>query len=548
MFWGVALDAGKRYSQEVEETFHLSMAALESSGKSDEVVQVMLQQDSSEFLLCSLQHGKLLQQPLNLVFNQGQTVTFFLNGSGSVHLTGYVIGDDEALEREEEDPDWDETSMEQEDLSEENSSDESDEEIPDLVQIHGKRKADGKLKKSKKIKLLDDDGNVVDESDDSDDDDESDDDDDSDDEEEEDFSDDFGDSSFFDDEASEDDDEDDDDDEEDDDSEDDDSDEMETSVEQTPQSAKKKNKTPKKEKTPLKEKTPKKEGKTPKKEGKTPKKVEKTPKKEENETPKKEEKTPKKPKTPKGEQNPKQNVKTPKETGKTPKENAKTPKENAKTPKENGKTPKAKNEENANTPVQNGKTPKVNGKTPNIAETPNSQKAKKAATPKVEAATPQSDNQATPTVDGEKKKKKKKNKNKDDSADTSLNQSKADTPQSATKSTPKKRVVSGGTVVEDLKDGHGPEAKAGKMVGVYYKGVLQKNNKQFDSCLAGKPFKFRLNQGEVIKGWDNGVSGMKVGGKRRIIVPANQGYGNKSNGPIPANSVLVFEVELKSVS
>merc|ERR1719341_987678 len=275
---------------------------------------------------------------------------------------------------------------------------------------------------------------------------------------------------------------------------------------------KKKNKTPKKEKTPLKEKTPKKEGKTPKKE----------------------EKTPKKPKTPKGE--------------KTPKENAKTPKENAKTPKENGKTPKAKNEENANTPVQNGKTPKVNGKTPNIAETPNSQKAKKAATPKVEAATPQSDNQATPTVDGEKKKKKKKNKNKDDSADTSLNQSKADTPQSATKSTPKKRVVSGGTVVEDLKDGHGPEAKAGKMVGVYYKGVLQKNNKQFDSCLAGKPFKFRLNQGEVIKGWDNGVSGMKVGGKRRIIVPANQGYGNKSNGPIPANSVLVFEVELKSVS
>ncbi|CAG5116537.1 unnamed protein product, partial [Candidula unifasciata] len=130
------------------------------------------------------------------------------------------------------------------------------------------------------------------------------------------------------------------------------------------------------------------------------------------------------------------------------------------------------------------------------------------------------------------------------------NDSTASTPAATPKpeSTPKKRVVAGGTVVEDLKVGHGPEAKPGKMASVYYIGTLAKTSKRFDSCTEGKPFRFRLNQGEVIKGWDNGVLGMKVGGKRRITVPANQGYGNVKQGPIPPNSTLVFEVELKAVS
>ena len=71
-------------------------------------------------------------------------------------------------------------------------------------------------------------------------------------------------------------------------------------------------------------------------------------------------------------------------------------------------------------------------------------------------------------------------------------------------------------MVEDLKVGNGPVAKKGKMVGMYYSGKLKANNKQFDATLTGKPFRFRLGKGEVIKGWDIGVEGMKVGGKRRL--------------------------------
>ena len=71
-------------------------------------------------------------------------------------------------------------------------------------------------------------------------------------------------------------------------------------------------------------------------------------------------------------------------------------------------------------------------------------------------------------------------------------------------------------MVEDLKIGNGPEAKSGKMIGMYYSGKLKANNKQFDATLTGKPFRFRLGKGEVIKGWDIGVEGMKVGGKRRL--------------------------------
>ena len=65
--------------------------------------------------------------------------------------------------------------------------------------------------------------------------------------------------------------------------------------------------------------------------------------------------------------------------------------------------------------------------------------------------------------------------------------------------------------MEDLSAGNGPEAKRGKMVGMYYEGRLKSNNKKFDGQLSGKPFKFRLGHGEVIKGWDLGVEGMKVG-------------------------------------
>ena len=101
--------------------------------------------------------------------------------------------------------------------------------------------------------------------------------------------------------------------------------------------------------------------------------------------------------------------------------------------------------------------------------------------------------------------------------------------------------------IEDLEEGDGDEAVAGSSVGVHYTGWLT-NGHEFDSSRRrGPPFFFTLNAGEVIEGWDRGVQGMKVGGKRRLTVPARLGYGKRQNGDIPANSTLIFEVELLQV-
>lgn len=104
--------------------------------------------------------------------------------------------------------------------------------------------------------------------------------------------------------------------------------------------------------------------------------------------------------------------------------------------------------------------------------------------------------------------------------------------------------------VVDLVVGQGAEAKAGQKVSVHYTGTLTNGNK-FDSSLdRGRPFSFTLGAGQVIKGWDQGVAGMKVGGKRKLTIPPELAYGNQSvgGGLIPPNSTLVFEVELLGVS
>ncbi|GBP70007.1 46 kDa FK506-binding nuclear protein [Eumeta japonica] len=111
-----------------------------------------------------------------------------------------------------------------------------------------------------------------------------------------------------------------------------------------------------------------------------------------------------------------------------------------------------------------------------------------------------------------------------------------------------KKTLTGGVYIEDLKVGDGPVAKSGKTVQVYYEGRLKQNNKMFDNCNKGAGFKFRLGSKEVITGWDVGVAGMKVGGKRKIVCPPAMAYGAKGSPPvIPPNSTLVFEVELKNV-
>ncbi len=104
--------------------------------------------------------------------------------------------------------------------------------------------------------------------------------------------------------------------------------------------------------------------------------------------------------------------------------------------------------------------------------------------------------------------------------------------------------------VEDLTVGTGSEATAGKTVDVHYVGVGWSTQKQFDASWdRGSAFSFQLGAGRVIKGWDQGVAGMKVGGRRRLVIPPRLGYGDRgAGGAIKAGETLVFVVDLLKVS
>ncbi|MGA9303867.1 MAG: FKBP-type peptidyl-prolyl cis-trans isomerase [Candidatus Sulfotelmatobacter sp.] len=105
-----------------------------------------------------------------------------------------------------------------------------------------------------------------------------------------------------------------------------------------------------------------------------------------------------------------------------------------------------------------------------------------------------------------------------------------------------------GLVYWDIRVGNGEVAKEGSHVRVHYTGWLT-NGKKFDSSVdAGKPFDFTIGNGEVIKGWEEGVAGMKVGGKRQLRIPPTLGYGAEGYpGVIPANATLIFDVQLLGV-
>lgn len=109
-------------------------------------------------------------------------------------------------------------------------------------------------------------------------------------------------------------------------------------------------------------------------------------------------------------------------------------------------------------------------------------------------------------------------------------------------------------IAQDVIVGTGKEAKSGDKVSVQYVGVLYDGGKEFDTSWtsetkAGSPFEFTLGSGQVIQGWDQGVVGMKEGGRRRLLIPADLAYGEAGSPPkIPANAALVFDVDLKKVS
>ena len=105
-----------------------------------------------------------------------------------------------------------------------------------------------------------------------------------------------------------------------------------------------------------------------------------------------------------------------------------------------------------------------------------------------------------------------------------------------------------GLQIEDQVVGDGEEAKAGHSVSVHYTGWLT-NGTKFDSSVdRGRPFSFPLGGGRVIRGWDEGVAGMRVGGKRKLTIPPEMGYGSRgAGGLIPPNATLVFEVELLGI-
>jgi len=459
MFWGLLLEEGKFYSQKVTKPFHVSMAALEPSGKGGgNPITVNLEQDGMDFILCTLKEDSIYQQAVDLNFAQNDEIKFFLSGKGTVHLTGYVVSDEESDDELEDESDEEppqlteaatkkpketekvsnkkpakeakEESEDSEEESDEDSDEDSEEETnsPPQTKKPAVVNKKGKVEKETEKAVATKKGKKVEADEDSDEDDS--------DDESDDGKIDF--KKLMQEDSSGDDDDDDDDD-------DIDMDEMEDEGEEEES-----------------------EDDSSEEEDSPPKKVKKTPVTPNTDTSKQ------------------------KEKGKTP------PSSFKETKKEKSKpTPE---------PVQSGK------------------KRKEVDSPLVNG------------VDSTPPKKSKKNK------------SDKEKPQESPQPRTPKRTIKGGIVVEDLKVGTGPETVTGKYVNVYYTGKLKSNNQQFDSNTSGKGFKFRLGGNEVIKGWDFGVAGMKVGGKRRLTIPYKMAYGDKGNAPeIPPKADLVFEVELRNV-
>ena len=132
-------------------------------------------------------------------------------------------------------------------------------------------------------------------------------------------------------------------------------------------------------------------------------------------------------------------------------------------------------------------------------------------------------------------------------APTTAQTSKPTSPQTKEQGpNPVKKTLPSGLQIEDLKLGSGPKVSQGKKVLIHYKGSLLNGN-VFDSSFGGKPLKFAVGKGEVIKGMDIGIVGMAVGGSRKLVIPGPLAYGNQSLPKIRRNSTLVFEIRLEKI-
>jgi len=461
MFWGVTLDSGKRYTQTVEKSFHLSMAALGFQNCSSMPVTVMVEVDKAQFALCTLQPGKIPQQPLDYCFTEGEEITFFMEGPGDVHLTGYLMDEPNALEFEEDEDELSADSEESETVSDASGSESEDEDGSSGDEI-----TLGHLLQSAEIA-----------NDDEDDDEESGDDD------------------------------------------------WDPSKDNPKR--KKGCQKEKKKKNSKKDVTEECNGETTGKGSK--KKIKETQQslnlmsnmlsddddnEDDDESWSLEEKVEPDSKTKKKEGNKKKEKKN----------------KHEKETVENGAMPAEKPKKKAKKKVHD------RDNAAKMAESVNTLDNNKEGSDKL--SSPSNTLNALPKTYSKKEHEKtqKQEDQQQGSPAKKNNQSQA--------IETKKRKLPGGIVVEDLKKGEGQAAKKGQTVYVYYKGNLAKNKKQFDACLSGPPFSFKLGSGEVIRGWDLGVAGMQVGGKRRLTVPPSQGYGNQKIGPIPPNSTLEFEIQL----
>ncbi|KAJ3541014.1 hypothetical protein NM688_g6142 [Phlebia brevispora] len=153
-------------------------------------------------------------------------------------------------------------------------------------------------------------------------------------------------------------------------------------------------------------------------------------------------------------------------------------------------------------------------------------------------AVPAGEEKKAEAKEAEKPKEKKKEKKE---------KAKKDAGEEVKEKKPEVKELAGGVKIEDRKIGTGPQAKKGDRVSMRYVGKFT-NGKQFDANTRGKPFPFRIGQGEVIKGWDVGVAGMRVGGERKLTIPGPMAYGNNPPPGMPRNATLLFEVKLVSIN